>query len=432
MAKKRMTWWIGAQPVFKVLHDKFEKDHPGVDLVILTGDTDKFYTMITAGLMPDVWGPWDTPGITADVNRNWALDLSPYLKRDEKEVNIADFFPGIMRQFKIGGKQFSLPAYCNIDYFYFNTKLWDEAGLQPPPMDSKDTSWSWDRMVEAAIKTTKKDASGRLTQQGIAIEAVWGDTPCWFHIWGVQPYAPDAFKTSIPQKIHLNTPQMVNALTKLWELKFRYNVVGSAFPTGKTAASCENGYHIYNVVPQKKLKWAIRNLPWGETNSGTMWPNGWRISKVSKNRELAWEFVKFLCSPAGLKITSTDPKSHMQYTAPARKSVFADTLGSNIGAVTGMAPADVYRLAAQADDVGVVKYSETICLHWDMSPFLDPELLKVWENRVSPKAGAARLQDMVDRRLPELFKRWMRNVKFSGADKNWDADMVNTVKGGLM
>ena len=432
MAKKKITWWAGGDALFKILKTEFEKGHKNVEVNIITGDVDKFYTMITAGLMPDVWGPWSTPGIQADVNRNWALDITPYLKRDAKEVDVADFFPGVMRQFKVGGKQFSLPAYMNIDYFYYNTGLWAEAGLVPPPFDSKDKSWSWDMMVEAALKTTKRDSANRLTQQGLALTVGWFDIPSWFHLWGAQPYSADAFKTSVPQKMHFSTPEMVKAFTKVQELKTRYNVIGSNFVGGKTAASFENGYMVYSVVAAKKLKWAIRNLPWAETNSGTLWPNGWRIAKVSKSKDTAWEFVKFLCSREGLRIAGADPKSHMQFTAPMRKSVFQETLGKNVGNATGMNPADVYRVAAQADDVGVVKYQESICLHVDMDRFLNPVLQDMWNNKMTPQATAAKLQDIADKRLPELFKRWMRNIKFTGADKNYDADALPTQKGGLI
>lgn len=431
-AKKKLTWWVGTDAIWKIIAERFEKANPNVDVVILTGDVDKFYTMITAGLMPDIWGPWNTPGIQADVNRNWALDLSPYLKRDGKSMKIDDFFPGVMRQFKVSGKQYSIPAFLNIDEFFINTTLWAQAGLQLPPLDSKDKSWSWDRMVECAMKTTKRNANGRVSQAGINLSMEWFNIPSWFHIWGAEPYSKETFKTSVPQKIHLNTPETVTALTKVWELRYKYNVFGTGFPEGRCGATMQNGYVVYDIVKAKKLKWAVRNLPWGKTNSGTLWPNGWRIAKVTKDKELAWKFMKFLCSPEILRLAGTDPKSHLQFTAPVRASVFKETLGKNIGNATGMDPDDVYRVAAQADNVGVVKYQETVCLHVDMDKFLNPELQKMWENKVSPKECAANLQAASDRRLPELFKRWMRNIKFTGADKNYDSDALPTTKSGLM
>ena len=84
--RKKLTWYLTGTS-WKALAEKFEKENPNVDIVMIYGDMDKFYTMTTAGPMPDVWGPWGTPGIHADVNRNWAVEVTAYLKRDEKSMD---------------------------------------------------------------------------------------------------------------------------------------------------------------------------------------------------------------------------------------------------------------------------------------------------------------------------------------------------------
>jgi ABC-type glycerol-3-phosphate transport system substrate-binding protein len=94
-AKKEIKVWLMSTYVWKTAVDRYNKMHPKVHVTLLSGDLDKFYTLITAGMMPDVWGPWDTPGITADVNRNWALDLGPYIKRDGKAIDIDDISPAL-------------------------------------------------------------------------------------------------------------------------------------------------------------------------------------------------------------------------------------------------------------------------------------------------------------------------------------------------
>ena len=95
-------------------------------------------------------------------------------------------------------------------------------------------------------------------------------------------------------------------------------------------------------------------------------------------------------------------------------------------------PADVYRVASQADDAGIVKYTDSVCLHADMDKFLDPELQAIWENRIAPKAGLVRMQLVADKRLLELFKRWLRNIRSTGADRNYEPDAPVAVKGGVL
>jgi hypothetical protein len=115
----------------------------------------------------------------------------------------------------------------------------------------------------------------------------------------------------------------------------------------------------------------------------------------------------------------SDPKSSKAGLPVVRKSVFRDTLGRQIGKVTGMSEDDVFKVHAQADAVGIVKYQETVCLHSDIQKFITPEVDKIWANKVDPRTGAANIQKVVDRVLPTLFQRWLRNVKFTGAEKNY-------------
>lgn len=421
-AKKKLRWWAPGDATWKQMHDKFEKENPNVDVELINGDIDKFYTMITAGMMPDVWGPWSTPGIHADVNRNWAVDLGPYTKRDGKAMNIDDFFPGLMREFKVAGKQYSLPTFSYADYYFYNKDLYAQAGLVPPPVDSKDKSWNWDKMVLNAQKMTKIDqTTGKFLQSGVDFtHGGLFDWPNYFHMWGAKPYSKNTLATSIPQEVDFNTPEMVQCLTKMWELMYKQRVTnpgGGNFNGGKCGATIEYGYGIQDKMKVKKLNWAIAPLPWAVTNSGTLWPDGWRISRVAKDKELAWKFIKFLCAPENMKIIIGDPKSAHPGTPVARMSVFKETLGRDVGRATGMAPEDVFKVHEEADDVAVVKYQETVCLHADIVKYIDPVIAQLWTNKVGPKECAVNLQNAADKALPVLFKRWLRNVKFTGADK---------------
>ena len=49
--KVKLRWWVTANYTWKTLEDRFEKAHPNIDVTIIDGDMDKFYTMIASGLM---------------------------------------------------------------------------------------------------------------------------------------------------------------------------------------------------------------------------------------------------------------------------------------------------------------------------------------------------------------------------------------------
>lgn len=418
-AKKKLSVWLGTSYEWKTATAMFEKTHPNIDVVLLDGDIDKFYTMTMAGMMPDVWGPWSTPGLTADVNRNWALDIGPYVKRDGKAMNIDDFFPGLMGQCRIRGKLYSLPIFSYTDWFFYNTTMWAQAGIQPPPLDASDKSWNWESMLATALKTTKRSADGtKISQAGLEFSRSFIDTPNFVRMWGARIYSEEAYRSTIPQDIDMNSPQMKTALTKVWELIYKHRVTtpaGMPFLNNKTASSIEEGWRAFYYMNVKAMKWAIAPLPWAVSNAGTIYPDGLIISRISKNKDAAWEYVKYLCSPEVMRMIVTDPKSNRRGSAVARKSVFSETMGSEVGKVTGMNPVDVYRVHKQADEVGIAKEKETICLHTDLArQYIEPVLTQFWANKISPSQIADTLDSTAAKGMAILFTRWMRNVKYTG------------------
>lgn len=160
-AKMKIRWWVASEPMWKQIGLMYEAEHPSTKVEVLTGTLDKFYAMITAGQIPDVWGPWDTPGITADVMRGWALNLDPYIARDAREINLSDFFPGVMKQFRINGKMYSMPVFSYTDWYIYSPEMYAKAGLHAPPTDPADKAWNWEKMVENARKCTRLAADGQ-------------------------------------------------------------------------------------------------------------------------------------------------------------------------------------------------------------------------------------------------------------------------------
>lgn len=414
-AKKVLRWWAPADYTWKQMEAKFESENKGVDIQVMSGSMDKLYSMIIAGMMPDIWGPWDSPGIMADVTRGWVSDLDAFIRRDAAEIALNDFFPGTLRQFKINGKQFSLPSFGYADYYFYNTTYYAEAGLTPPPVSSNDKSWTWEKMVSNSVKLAKRDASGRTTRTGVTISTELTHSPTWLHIWGAEMYGEAALKSSIPNKTYFDTPQMVKALTMAWELVHAQKVAGTGFndfTERKSGSSIQWGWMIKNFMRSTNLSFAIAPLPLGETRGGVLWPDGWRISKVCKNKELAWKFIKFLLTPANLRLQVSDPKSAYLGTPTGRKTVFNEVWAREVSAKTGMTPSDVATIHQQADREGVLNEVNSICLHRDLCPKnIDPIMVELFANKISPKDAAVKMQKTADKVLPVLTARWLRDKK---------------------
>jgi ABC-type glycerol-3-phosphate transport system substrate-binding protein len=67
------------------------------------------------------------------------VDLNPYLENDPS-ISADDFYENIKNYSNINGKQISLHAYANNIIFFYNKKLFKDAGLDPekPPVTWTD------------------------------------------------------------------------------------------------------------------------------------------------------------------------------------------------------------------------------------------------------------------------------------------------------
>jgi multiple sugar transport system substrate-binding protein len=83
----------------------------------------------------------------------------------ESEIK-ANYPEGIVSAITDGGKVYGFPNEVNLYALNYNEKLFKEAGISAPPK-------TWAELIDAAKKLTKKDSSGKITQQGFGIITSW-------------------------------------------------------------------------------------------------------------------------------------------------------------------------------------------------------------------------------------------------------------------
>lgn len=83
------------------------------------------------------------------------------------ENEITSNYPeGIVNAITDGGKVYGFPNEVNLYALNYNEKLFQESGISGPPK-------TWAELVDDSKKLTKKDASGKITQQGFGIITSW-------------------------------------------------------------------------------------------------------------------------------------------------------------------------------------------------------------------------------------------------------------------
>jgi multiple sugar transport system substrate-binding protein len=130
---------------------------------------DTIATEIAAGAGPDIVGPVGWVGSNAFVGQ-W-LDLTPYMG----EYNTAGIDPALMTMYQTEEGTVGLPFAVYPSAIYYNTGLFTEAGVNPPPAaygdqytmpDGTVVDWNWDTLTAVAKMLTIDSAGKNSTEAG--------------------------------------------------------------------------------------------------------------------------------------------------------------------------------------------------------------------------------------------------------------------------
>jgi multiple sugar transport system substrate-binding protein len=274
---------------------------------------------LAAGDAPDVmaiccWGVpvWAEQGLLAS--------LDALLKRDGKEVPIADFAPLLMNYWTLpqSGGLFALPMSAYTRGMYFNKDYFKRKGVAPP-----DGNWDWNKIRDAAL-ALNEPADKRW---GFSIPLIYETTGHFIRGnggWHVDP--------KDNRKAVFDSPQGLEALQwihdRIWKdktfpLPSEVGAIGlqafQAAATGNLAMAIDGSWKITQLIttrPSELDQWDTIQFPKGpaqrDTHAST---DGWAIHKATKQQEASWQLMKFLQSDEWLE-PAISTAGHL----PARKS----------------------------------------------------------------------------------------------------------------
>ena len=195
------------------------------------------------------------------------------------------------------GKLYTLPhAYGgDVAAVAYNRALFRGAGV-PEPSSDWNKPWTWEEFREAMRRLTKSSGS-ELTQVGLAGFGYWVQSPIMQ--WGARWLTPD-YKTVV-----CDSQQTIDAYSKFDELLFKDRVLAQSpgasfgtantFTTGKAAVAmpCCAALSFARSTRGANIEWAFVTMPRGNTSTLDVSPVVMGIGKLSKQKEAAWELVKF-------------------------------------------------------------------------------------------------------------------------------------------
>lgn len=137
--------------------ERFNEEYPNVKVnkTVTPWENywEKLQTSVTGGSGPDVM--WmNGPNFQKYAMNNLISSIDPYI--EQEGIDKSNFDDSMIDMYTYEDELYGLPHFMSVTVFFYNKKLFDEAGLDYP-----DETWTWDDIVENARKLTKETDNGK-------------------------------------------------------------------------------------------------------------------------------------------------------------------------------------------------------------------------------------------------------------------------------
>lgn len=267
--------------------DKFNEEHPDIQVVLEAYGSD-FDTKISASMgsgdAPDVMYMWNYPAYHDGLE-----PLDSYIEKEGEDYK-KNFYSTLWNYNSYDGQIYGLPVGFTTHCVYYNKDLFEKAGVEEP----KD-GWTWEDLEEKAKKineaTGVKGFSFSMKPDPYDYEMyLWSNGTAYCDKDGKMEGYVDSDKA-------LETYKMFQDMEKDGYAVATEKSGGDEFQAGQT------GMFVYGAWAVKKyteegVNFGLAKLPsfGSEKSASILSSSGVAIAKSSKNKEAAWEFVKFWTS----------------------------------------------------------------------------------------------------------------------------------------
>jgi multiple sugar transport system substrate-binding protein len=303
----------GLMKTLEGLAEKFEAQNPGVNIEFIgaASDTefvDKLSTMIAGGQTPDIIEAYFSlaqPYLKAGLLE----DLRPWFDRD-RSISTSDFIPAaIAGNSTADGMIWGFPWRMWILHPIYNETMFLQAGLELP--SANPGAWTWSRLREYGQKLTRRSGDGTVETWGMGIWPYIGRDEVFVVQAGGTFWDPknptrglwlsEPVRTGLGFMVDMHKQGIVKASGIDGGPSFTQGKVGMELGGGNFSVG---GYVNANLP----FDWGIAPWPRGPVNDGSLFgTSSWQIMRDSKNKELAWEWLKFvLFSEEGARAVMRD------------------------------------------------------------------------------------------------------------------------------
>ncbi|WP_442544921.1 ABC transporter substrate-binding protein [Arthrobacter sp. KN11-1C] len=339
--------------------DAFAKVHPEIKVkvqAIQAADWKDFFTkiltMVAAGTPPDVVYV-ATEGAQLFAEK-LAHPLDEYLRRDAADMKeyFADVHPSLVEAFMYKGSLFQLPIDWNAANMYYNTSALQQAGLERPadnwtqvdfrnslaamrkarPQDFTPYYWT-NRLFGGVVPWLyANDTSFLKESKSTGGEWLWDsfyaeDPSRGLRSGGYQWLEPNADDPRVYESFDYLRGLVKDGLGVRPEEGGGNSLVG-LFASNRIGMTPAGGYWVEGLheAGMKEDDFDVQFFPRWRTQRHQFGTAGYAIMKTAKDKDAAWEWLKFASSLEAMRLVFPTPN-----TTPARRSMVDEQLYAGRG-----------------------------------------------------------------------------------------------------
>jgi len=312
--------------------DAIREEHPNWTIELeqtpQEGIIERMNTQIAGEDLPDVVM---VQGLMAQqwIRQDVFIDLTTLAGGDE--FNVADFWTGAVDQFRWNEGLYGIPNTVAPDVIYYNTAMFDAAGLDYPTDD-----WTFEDMREMAIQLTLDSDGRNPADPDFDPDSItqWGFNVTPNSIWSrhyTLPFGADPCVNEDCTEVSFASAEVIEAM-EWWASLSRDDyaapydpysgnqtgVPGDPFTAGLSAMGYNGFFLVGQLNATDAFDYDIVQPPVGPdgTRATTLSTNGWTIPTTTENLEAAWALINELVAPDFLEEYWAKPG----HAVPARQS----------------------------------------------------------------------------------------------------------------
>jgi multiple sugar transport system substrate-binding protein len=287
----------------QAIADGFTEQNPEITVTLtpVAGDNWGGYyanlaTLIASGKKPDL-AFTASEGIKFLAQNNLVVPINDYLDNDESAQALKDdIAPALLQSFAFDGQITAIPNGWNDMVIYYNTAMFDAAGLDYPAAD-----WTWDDFKATAAALTKDtDGDGTPNQYGFT----WAGNEIFP---GILPWVANAGGNLVNDDVSQATADSapVKEAVQYLEDLITEGISPAPSPMGDIFTGFQNGsiamfgggrWPSATFLGEGFTDWDIQLYPTGKTYQTVAGAAGYAILTSAVDPDLAWEFQKYTVS----------------------------------------------------------------------------------------------------------------------------------------